>query len=60
MQLEAACAAASLPARQSLIQFHRLDSEMFSRLASGLPPIELASLTASTLNSSVICRFGTD
>ena len=53
-------AAVSLPARLSLIQFHRLESGMPNRLAALLPPIDSLSLTASTLNSSVYCRFGTD
>ena len=57
---EAATAAVSLPARLSLIQFHRLESGMPNRLAALLPPIDSLSLTASTLNSSVYCRFGTD
>ena len=30
-----------------------------SRLAAALPPIDSANLTASNLNSSVYCRFGT-
>ena len=50
----------SFPARFSLIQFHRLESGMPNRFAAPHPPIDSLSLTASTLNSSVYCRFGTD
>src|SRR4051812_9296737 len=53
-------AALSLPARLSLIQFHRLDSGMPNRFAAWLPPIDSPNLTASTLNSAVYCRFATD
>src|SRR5882672_2602201 len=50
----------SLPARLNRIQFHKLESGMPSRFAAWLPPIDSASRTASSLNSSVYCRFGTD
>src|SRR5215203_3223209 len=41
-------------------QFVTVDCGTPSLLAAALPPIESASRTASTLNSSVYCRFGTD
>src|SRR6185503_19440836 len=50
----------SLPLRLSNIQFHTLDCGIPSRLAAVVPPIDSASLTASILNSSVYCRFGTN
>ena len=53
-------AALSLPARLSLIQFHRLDSGIPNRLAALLPPIDSPNPTASTLTSSVYCRFATN
>lgn len=53
-------AAFSFPARLSRIQFHRLESGMLNRFAACPPPIDSLSLTASTLNSSVYCRFETD
>ena len=51
-------ASSSLPARLNRIQCPQLDPGIVNRLAAGLPPIDSAKRTASTLNSVVYCRFG--
>jgi len=55
-----ASAPGSFPALLSLIQFHKLESGMPSRFAASPFPADSANLTASSLNSSVYCRLGSD
>ena len=54
---KAASGAEAFPLRT---QFVTVDCGTPSLLAAALPPIDAANLIASTLNSSVYCRFGTD